>query len=112
MLRFADSQAQVMMGFASFFALAAGGLIPIYSSYVGKANQFITELTLGSDIETIINDTGTKFLYFGLAIFASMAIALVLFFLAGERQETAIRKAYLQALMKQEAAWYDFTSSA
>lgn len=112
MFRFADREAKIMMWFATFFALSAGGLIPIYCSYVGKANQFITELTLGSEIETVINETGAKFLYFGLGIFFSMAIALILFFLAGERQETALRKAYLKALMRQEAAWYDSVSPA
>lgn len=107
MFRFANSRGKVMMGLASFFAFGAGGLIPIYSSEIGKANQFITELTNTSDIEAIINQTGLNFLYFGTAILVAMAVALVLFFLAGEQQETAIRQAYLLALMRQDAEWYD-----
>jgi ATP-binding cassette, subfamily B (MDR/TAP), member 1 len=112
MFRFADSDAKIMMVLASFFAFSAGGLIPVYCMYVGKANQFLTELTSVSEIEATINSTGTMFIYFGLGIFISMAISLILFFFAGEKQETAIRKAYLRALMRQEAAWYDFVSPA
>lgn len=83
MMKFADQSGKIMMGLAAFFAFGAGGLIPVYSSYVGKANQFITELTNSSDIESIINATGLNFLYFGTAILIAMSISLVLFFLAG-----------------------------
>lgn len=83
MLKFADQSGKIMMGLAAFFAFGAGGLIPVYSSYVGKANQFITELTNSSDIESIINATGLNFIYFGTAILIAMSISLILFFLAG-----------------------------
>ncbi len=101
-----------MMIFAAFFAFGAGGLIPVYVYYVGQANQFLTELTLGSEIENVINETGKKFIYFGLGIFAATAVSHILWFMAGEKQEVAIRKAYLRALMQQDAEWYDSANPA
>ena len=38
-----------MMVVAALCSLVAGGLIPVYCYYVGKANSFIAELKSGAD---------------------------------------------------------------
>ena len=45
MFRFTERNDKVMVCIAALFSFGAGGLIPVYVYYVGKANQFLTELT-------------------------------------------------------------------
>ncbi|KAG8066441.1 hypothetical protein GUJ93_ZPchr0004g40415 [Zizania palustris] len=105
---FADSWDLVLMAAGSLGALAHGAAMPLFFLLFGDLiNGFGKNQT---DLRTMTDEVSKYALYFvylGLVVCASSYAEIACWMYTGERQVIALRKAYLDAVLRQDVGFFD-----
>ena len=110
LFRFATKKEKIAMIIACFFSMGGGCALPLFSLIFGDLTN---SLAPQKDIQSNPNivDEGSKyasyFIYIGIGIFFCNAIAMSVFLYVSEKVSGRIRKAYFEALVRQEIGWFD-----
>ncbi|EAY95758.1 hypothetical protein OsI_17633 [Oryza sativa Indica Group] len=105
---FADKWDLVLMAAGSLGALAHGAAMPLFFLLFGDLiNGFGKNQT---DLRTMTDEVSKYALYFvylGLVVCASSYAEIACWMYTGERQVIALRKAYLDAVLRQDVGFFD-----
>lgn len=105
---FADKYDYFLMGLGSLGAIVHGSSMPIFFLLFGQmVNGFGKNQ---SDLHTMTHEVSKYALYFvclGLIVCASSYAEIACWMYTGERQAGALRKKYLEAVLKQDVGFFD-----
>ncbi|CAM6102631.1 unnamed protein product [Calypogeia fissa] len=106
---FADSFDYVLMTLGSLGAIVHGAALPIMFLFLGK---LLNGLGGGSsNLVDTVNKYSTYFLVLGVVSMFSSWLEIALWMHTGERQSTKLRTKYLQALLRQDVAYFDTSTN-
>ena len=108
LFRFADTTDKILITCGVLAAIAVGGAMPAFSLLWGNmTNAFQSS----SDDPNLMVNTAKgvmfNFLEIGAGVFIACWIMMACWMISGERQGIRCRKAYLDALLRQEIGWFD-----
>ncbi|CAM6101084.1 unnamed protein product [Calypogeia fissa] len=106
---FADSFDYVLMILASLGAIVHGAAFPIMFLFLGKLLNGLGGGT--SNLVDTVNKYSTYFLVLGVVSMFSSWLEIALWMHTGERQSTKLRTKYLQALLRQDVAYFDTSTN-
>ena len=96
-------------------AITAGACMPlmtlVYGNFAGSFTSVTTDPSALSGFEHKINTMALYFVYLGIASLTTVYISVIGFSYTGERIAQKIRELYLQAIFRQNIAFFDFLGS-
>lgn len=121
LFRYATPLDLALNGLAMVCAAFAGTIMPLFSILFGDILAAINTGAPGvvvppgydplATFEAAVNTTALRFVLLGIGTFVATWIANALPMYTSERQLAVIRRKYMRALLRQDAAWFDTNRS-
>jgi len=110
LFRFSTQKERFFLVFACFFALAGGAAFPLFALVFGGLTNSLAPTGVGQQNSKIIDDASTysaDFIYIGIGVFICNFISMGVFLNVSEKISGRIRKAYYEAVLRQNIGWFD-----
>lgn len=110
LFRYASGKEKALMIFACFFAMAAGTGLPLFSLVFGNLTNSLAPPADGEYNPNIIDQASVSssfFVYIGIGVAICNFVSMGVFMTVSERLSGRIRKAYFEAIIRQEIGWFD-----
>ncbi|KAF1951528.1 P-loop containing nucleoside triphosphate hydrolase protein [Byssothecium circinans] len=115
LFRYADKKDALVILVATIASIAAGAAMPlmilVFGNFAGSFTGFSVDAVAAEKFQDQINTYTLYFVYIGIGSFVSVYIGMVGFSYTGERITQQIRELYLQAIFRQNIAFFDFLGS-
>ncbi len=109
-LRYATKKEKILMLIACFFAMAGGAGIPLFSLVFGSLTNSLAPPAIGGKNPKIIDQSSnfsSYFVYIGIGVAICNFISMGVFLNVSEKVSGRIRKAYFDAVLRQEIGYFD-----
>lgn len=110
--RYANKKEIIIMLVSSIAAIIAGAVLPlmtlVFGNFAGSFTNFYASSTEEEAFMHQIRKYTLYFVYLGITSFVTVYISMVGFSYTGERLTQKIRELYLQAVFRQNIAFFDF----
>jgi len=110
LFRFASKYEKFSMILACICSMGGGASMPLFILVFGQLTNSLSPPAPGETNPSILSQAGTYcayFIYIGLGTFFCNGLSMTIFLFVSERISGRIRKAYFDALLKQEIGWFD-----
>ncbi|KAH7379491.1 P-loop containing nucleoside triphosphate hydrolase protein [Pyrenochaeta sp. MPI-SDFR-AT-0127] len=115
LFRYATMNEVIIMVIALLASIIAGAAMPlmtlVYGNFTATFTSFSVNEVAAQKFQSQINEFTLYFVYIGIASFVTSWISFVGFSYTGERITQQIRELYLQAIFRQNIAFFDFLGS-
>ncbi|KAI1430775.1 putative ABC multidrug transporter [Xylaria sp. CBS 124048] len=102
---------RVVLVFSFITAILGGVLLPLQAVFYGQLvdifNNHESASSSSSQTRRKINSYGLYYVYLAVSIFVLIYVSTVGFYYVGERVARSLRKAYFQAILRQNMAFFD-----
>jgi len=105
LFQYADGIDKALMIVGSIAAFINGAGMPAFSEVFGELINKLAQK--GTNVEDEVSKVAAIMVYVGLVVFLLSAIQVMTWMIASERQIARIRRQYFDALLHQDAAFYD-----
>jgi ATP-binding cassette subfamily B (MDR/TAP) protein 1 len=115
LFRYASGKEVLIMIVSLLAAITAGATMPlmtlVYGNFAGSFTTVTTDPSAMNGFQHQINTFALYFVYLGIASLTTVYISVIGFSYTGERIAQKIRERYLQAIFRQNIAFFDFLGS-
>ncbi|KAH7130253.1 P-loop containing nucleoside triphosphate hydrolase protein [Dendryphion nanum] len=115
LFRYANKKEWFIMFIAAIASIAAGAVMPlmtlVYGNFAGTFTSFSVDALAAQKFKEQTNQFTLYFVYLGIGSLVTVYISIVGFSYTGERITQKIRELYLQAIFRQNIAFFDFLGS-
>jgi len=108
--RYATKKERVLMYFACLFAMAAGTGLPLFALVFGSLTNSLAPPAIGGKNPKIMDQASqfsAYFVYIGIGVAICNFMSMGVFLNISEKISGRIRKAYYDAVLRQEIGWFD-----
>ena len=110
LFRYAERKEVIFMVIACLFSMAAGTGLPLFSLVFGNLTNSLSPPKVGSYNPNIMDQASqysSYFVYIGIGVGICNFVSMGVFLNVSEKISGRIRKAYFEAIVKQEIGWFD-----
>ncbi|KAF2998267.1 GTPase-activating protein [Curvularia kusanoi] len=115
LFRYANKTHTFIMIISLIASIAAGAVMPlmtlVYGNFAGSFTSFSVDATAAEHFKAQTNKFTLYFVYLAIGSFCTTYISIIGFSYTGEQITKQIRQLYLQAIFRQNIAFFDFLGS-
>ncbi|KAK2765952.1 GTPase-activating protein [Arachnomyces sp. PD_36] len=109
--RYASTNDFIILAVSAICAIGAGAIMPLFTIIFGELAGTFQDIMIGSissdEFDSILVKYTLYFVYLGIGMFVTIYISTVGFIYTGEHISGKIREHYLEAILRQNIAFFD-----